>query len=231
MCLALGVETLDDAAAKLGDVLDMQPPQGLVEKVKGLLKLKSVADSLPKTVSKGAVPGDRPRGRRRRPRPASGPALLAGRPRAVHHAPRGHHEGPEDGRPQRRHVPDAGDRPQLDVHALADAQGRPRGPARVRGRADPGRGRDRARPGHGVRGVGARSRITSTSSCSPGFLRGEPVELVRCKTVDLEVPANAEIVLEGTRLAGRRRASRARSATTRATTRTPRSSRSSGSRR
>ena len=54
MCLALGVETLDDAAAKLGDVLDMQPPQGLVEKVQGLLKLKSVADSLPKTVSKGA---------------------------------------------------------------------------------------------------------------------------------------------------------------------------------
>ena len=53
MCLALGVETLDDAAAKLGDVLDMQPPHGLVEKVKGLLKLKSVADSLPKTVSKG----------------------------------------------------------------------------------------------------------------------------------------------------------------------------------
>jgi 4-hydroxy-3-polyprenylbenzoate decarboxylase len=30
-----------------------------------------------------------------------------------------------------------------------------------------------------------------------GFLRGDPVELVRCKTVDLEVPAHAEIVLEG----------------------------------
>jgi 4-hydroxy-3-polyprenylbenzoate decarboxylase len=30
-----------------------------------------------------------------------------------------------------------------------------------------------------------------------GFLRGEPVELVQCKTVDLEVPAAAEIVLEG----------------------------------
>ena len=30
-----------------------------------------------------------------------------------------------------------------------------------------------------------------------GFLRRDPVELVRCKTVDLEVPANAEIVLEG----------------------------------
>ena len=30
-----------------------------------------------------------------------------------------------------------------------------------------------------------------------GFLRREAVELVRCKTVDLEVPANAEIILEG----------------------------------
>ena len=31
-----------------------------------------------------------------------------------------------------------------------------------------------------------------------GFLRREAVELVKCQTVDLEVPANAEIVLEGT---------------------------------
>ncbi len=30
-----------------------------------------------------------------------------------------------------------------------------------------------------------------------GFLRKDAVELVRCETVDLEVPANAEIVLEG----------------------------------
>ncbi len=30
-----------------------------------------------------------------------------------------------------------------------------------------------------------------------GFLRGKAVELVRCETVDLEVPATAEIVLEG----------------------------------
>ena len=30
-----------------------------------------------------------------------------------------------------------------------------------------------------------------------GFMRGKPVEMVKCKTVDLEVPANAEIVLEG----------------------------------
>lgn len=30
-----------------------------------------------------------------------------------------------------------------------------------------------------------------------GFIRREPIELVRCKTIDLEVPAEAEIVLEG----------------------------------
>ena len=30
-----------------------------------------------------------------------------------------------------------------------------------------------------------------------GFLRGRSVEIVKCETVDLEVPANAEIVLEG----------------------------------
>lgn len=30
-----------------------------------------------------------------------------------------------------------------------------------------------------------------------GFIRNKPVELVKCKTIDIEVPANAEIVLEG----------------------------------
>ena len=38
-----------------------------------------------------------------------------------------------------------------------------------------------------------------------GFLKGEPVELVQAKTVDLEVPADAEIVLEGYVAAGRPR--------------------------
>ena len=38
----------------MADVLELQPPQGLMEKVKGLGKLKKLADSMPKTVSKGA---------------------------------------------------------------------------------------------------------------------------------------------------------------------------------
>src|SRR6476661_11129730 len=53
MCMAFGVERLDDVAAKLEDVLEMQPPQGLVDKVRGLKKLKSIADSLPQTARRG----------------------------------------------------------------------------------------------------------------------------------------------------------------------------------
>src|SRR5918999_1945391 len=53
MAMAFGEPSLDAVAAKLEDVLEMQPPQGLVEKVKGLKKLKSIADSLPKTVRSG----------------------------------------------------------------------------------------------------------------------------------------------------------------------------------
>ena len=40
--------------------------------------------------------------------------------------------------------------------------------------------------------------------CVAGGLRGEPVPMVPCETVDLEVPANAEIVLEGFMRSGHR---------------------------
>jgi 4-hydroxy-3-polyprenylbenzoate decarboxylase len=53
MCLAFGVERLDDVAARLEEVLELQPPQGLVDKVRKLGALKSIADSMPKSVSKG----------------------------------------------------------------------------------------------------------------------------------------------------------------------------------
>src|SRR2546426_5760329 len=53
MCLAFGVERLDDVARKVSDVLEMQPPSGLMDKVRGLQKLKSIADSRPQTVRRG----------------------------------------------------------------------------------------------------------------------------------------------------------------------------------
>src|SRR5207244_5084392 len=55
MCLALDAPTLDSVASTLSDVLEMQPPQGLIDKVKGLQKLKSIADSRPKTVRRAPV--------------------------------------------------------------------------------------------------------------------------------------------------------------------------------
>src|SRR5436853_7272212 len=54
MCLAFDAASLDAVADRLADVLEMQPPQGLVEKVRGLQKLKSIADSRPRTVKRGA---------------------------------------------------------------------------------------------------------------------------------------------------------------------------------
>src|ERR687885_2248482 len=53
MCLAFDAPSLDAVASRLGDVLEMQPPQGLVEKVRGLQKLKSIVDSRPRSVKRG----------------------------------------------------------------------------------------------------------------------------------------------------------------------------------
>src|ERR671911_1283222 len=54
MCMAFDAPSLDSVASKLGDVLEMQPPEGIIDKVKGLQKLKSIADSRPKPVRRGA---------------------------------------------------------------------------------------------------------------------------------------------------------------------------------
>src|SRR5919204_457540 len=53
MCMAFDAPSLDAVGARIGNVLEMQPPQGLVQKVRGLQKLKSIADSRPRTVRRG----------------------------------------------------------------------------------------------------------------------------------------------------------------------------------
>src|SRR5436190_1659837 len=53
MCMAFGVEQLDDLGQRVTDVLEMQPPEGLVDKVRALQRLRSLADSRPKSVSRG----------------------------------------------------------------------------------------------------------------------------------------------------------------------------------
>ena len=77
MCLAFGADSLDDVGRRLGDVLEMQPPQGIAEKVRGLKKLKSIADSQPKTVRSGPVQEVVLTGDEVDLRPPAGPDLLA----------------------------------------------------------------------------------------------------------------------------------------------------------
>src|SRR5256885_106102 len=55
MCLAFGVDSLDDLGERVGSILEMQPPTGLMDKVRGLQKLKSIADSRAHTVRSGPV--------------------------------------------------------------------------------------------------------------------------------------------------------------------------------
>ncbi|MCC6224062.1 MAG: menaquinone biosynthesis decarboxylase [Thermoleophilia bacterium] len=192
MCLGFGVASLADVARRLEDVLELQLPQGLVEKVKGLGKLKRLADSLPKTVRGGPCqevvlepnldllpiqhcwPGD--------------PAPFVTLPAVITRDPR---TGSRNVGMYRLQKIDASS---TYVHWQVHKDGA----------AD-------------WRGMGERLEVavalgldpaTTYAASAPlpkhidelmlaGFLRGEPVELVRAKTVDLEVPARAEIVLEG----------------------------------
>src|SRR5712691_4175901 len=195
MCLAFGAESLDEVAARLQSVIEMQPPQGLVEKVKGLAKLKSIADSMPKSVRSGTaqevvLEGDDvnldllPIQRCWPEDPApfiTLPAVITTDPRA----------GTRNvGMYRMQKI----DRRSTFMHWQVHKDGRMDYLASD-GRLD-------------VAVALGLDPVTAYSASAPlpkhidefmlaGFLRGEPVELVRAKTVDLEVPANAEIVLEG----------------------------------
>src|SRR5205809_4178340 len=195
MCLALGVHSLDDAGKRVGDVLEMQPPQGIAEKVRGLKKLKSIADSQPKRVRSGLSqeivltgdevdlsalpiqtcwPGDAAPF-------ITLPAVITKDPRTGGRTVGMYRLQVLDGRTTAMHW-------QIHEDGRADY-------LLADGRLD-------------VAVALGLDPITTYAASAPlpkhvdelmlaGFLRGEPVELVPAKTVDLDVPANAEIVLEG----------------------------------
>jgi len=192
MALAFGVERLDELGERVSNVLEMQPPQGLIEKVKGLGKLKQLADSMPKTVSRGACqevvlepnldllpiqhcwPGD--------------PAPFITLPAVITRDPRTGQRNVGMYRMQKIDATSTFMHWQIHKDGAAD-----------------------------WRGMGDRLDVAVALGCDPittysasaplpkhidelmlaGFFRGEAVELVKATSVDLEVPANAEIVLEG----------------------------------
>jgi 4-hydroxy-3-polyprenylbenzoate decarboxylase len=195
MCLALGAERLDDVAAKLEDVLEMQPPQGLVDKARGLMKLKSIADSMPKSVRSGpcqevVLTGDDV-DLDALPIQTCWPddaAPFITLPAVITRDPRTGSRNVGMYRMQKI------DRRSTFMHWQIHKDGRMDYLATA--------GRLEVAVALGL------DPVTTYTASAPlpkhidelmlaGFLRGEPVELVKGKTVDLEVPAAAEIVLEG----------------------------------
>jgi 4-hydroxy-3-polyprenylbenzoate decarboxylase len=195
MCMAFDAERLDDVAARLGDVLEMQPPQGLAEKVRGLKKLKSIADSRPRSVRRGAcqevvLTGDEV-DLTRLPIQTCWPqdaAPFITLPAVITHDPK---TGTRNVGMYRMQVVD--ERTTL-MHWQMHKDGRMDYLA-TDGRLE-------------VAVALGLDPVATYSASAPlpkhidefmlaGFLKGEPVEMVRGKTVAVDVPANAEIVLEG----------------------------------
>jgi 4-hydroxy-3-polyprenylbenzoate decarboxylase len=192
-CMAFGVERLDDLADRVSAVLEMTPPEGIADKIRALGKLKSLADSRPKVVSSGPCqevvldppsldglpimtcwPGD------------GGPFITL--PAVITKDPRTGMRNVGMYRIQKLDSQTTAMHWQIHKDAAADWRGMgERMDVAIALGVDP---------------------ITAYTASAPlpkhidelmlaGFLRGRPVELVRCRTVDLEVPARAEIVIEG----------------------------------
>jgi 4-hydroxy-3-polyprenylbenzoate decarboxylase len=195
MCLAFGVQKLDDVARSVADVLEMQPPEGLLDKVRGLRKLKSVADSRPKTVGKGVCQEIVLRGGEvdlgllpiQRCWPGD-PAPFITLPAVLTHDPQ------TGGRNVGMYRMQVVDRNTTFMHWQIHKDGRADYLATD--------GRIEVAVALGL------DPITAYSASAPlpkhidelmmaGFLRGDPVELVKGVSVGVEVPARAEIVLEG----------------------------------
>jgi 4-hydroxy-3-polyprenylbenzoate decarboxylase len=197
MCFALGVSNLDEIAARVNEVIEPEIPTNFLEKLKMLPKLARLADFIPKTVSSAPCqevveekepslaflpvvktwPGD------------GGPFITF--PQVFTKDPR---TGRRNCGMYRMHVYDERTTGMhWHVHKGGAEHYR-------------GFGRKRERMPVAVALGGDPACIYSASAPLPedvdemmfaGFLRKESVELVKCRTVDMEVPAHADVILEG----------------------------------
>ena len=197
MCFALGVERLDDIAARVREIMEPEIPTNFLEKLKMLPRLARLAEFIPKTVSSGPC---QEVVERERPSLSFLPVVKTwpgdGGPFIT--LPLVFTKDPETGRRNVRDVPDARLRRDDYGHALARPQGR--GAALPRLPAEAGADARRGRAGRGPRDdLSASAPLPEDvdEMMFAGFLRREPVELVRCVTSDIEVPAHAEVILEG----------------------------------
>ena len=107
MNLALEVDSLDEVAARISSILDMQSPQGLLDKMKMLPKLAELGSFFPKTVRSGECQEVVPN-RRFFARAFSDPAMLAAGRRPLHHLANGDHQESRNGKTKRRLLSHAG---------------------------------------------------------------------------------------------------------------------------
>jgi 4-hydroxy-3-polyprenylbenzoate decarboxylase len=199
MNLALEVDSLTDVADRISSILDMQSPQGLLNKMKMLPKLAELGSFFPKTVRSGEcqeVVRTDDFSLRYFPIlqcwPQDGGRFITW-PMVIT-------KNPETGKRNvgcyRMQVYDertTGMHWQTQKHGaehFRSARSKNRG-----GRLEVAVaiGADPATCMAGILPVPP----DMDEFLFSGFLRRDAVELVQCKTVDLEVPANAEIVLEG----------------------------------
>jgi 4-hydroxy-3-polyprenylbenzoate decarboxylase len=199
MELALGVPSMEDIAARITSYLEIQKPAGLVDKVKTLARLGELASIFPKTVKTGACK-----------------QVIQRDNFSLHEFPI-LHCWPGDGGPfitlplVFSKDPTTGKR-NCGMYRMQVFDGQTTGMHWQKHKQGADHYRRLAADGKSTRmpvavAIGS-DPATMFSAVLPlppaidemmfaGFLRGKAVEMVKCETNDLAVPANAEIVLEG----------------------------------
>jgi 4-hydroxy-3-polyprenylbenzoate decarboxylase len=233
MKMALEVDSLDDVAGRIKELLELKSPEGLLGKLKMLPMLAEVGRFFPRTVAARDAPCKQVILRENfsvlqfpvlQCWPLDGgrfitlPCVITRDPKSgkrnmgmyrmqvYDHQTTGMHW-------QRQKVAAEHLRERLRAAAVTDASG-DASAARVRVMAETAggttaiamaEGKDRRLEVAVVIGTDPATTFSAIVPAPPeveefviaGFLRQAPVDLVNCETVDLQVPANAEIVLEG----------------------------------
>ena len=199
MEIALGVDRVDAVAERIAGFLEMQKPEGLLDKLKLLPKLGEISAAFPKTVAGGPCKD-----------------VIRRKDFSLDYFPILHCWPGDAGRfitlPMVfSHDPKTGKR-NCGMYRLQVFDGQTTGMHWQKHKQGADHYRRLAAEGKETRmpvavAIGA-DPITMFSAILPlppnidemlfaGFLRGKPVEMVKCETSDILVPANSEIVLEG----------------------------------
>ena len=224
MRLALGVESLDEIAARIHQFLDVKSPEGLVEKIKMLPMLAEMGRFFPKTVSSGPCkevirrdnfdllhmpvlqcwPKDGGRF-------ITLPCVITRDPRTGKRNVGMYRMQVYDARTAGMHWQRQKVAAEHYRERMRAASGGAAAAVDVMARSGGGAIEAEGERPHGrmevAVAIGTEPTLTFAAVIPAppdveefliaGFLRQKPVDLVKCETVDLEVPATAEIVLEG----------------------------------